>query len=492
MLAGVKKRRFHYRLSWVLFGLLVFVTLFGSYLMPHYISSADKIPYLEQVVHGVKKHVPPPYAPNGTFWLGTDHRGYDVLSLLLNGAKYTMGYALLITLLRFLLAVPLGLYAGVTGKGRNGLSTMQLITSSVPALLFIFPAIYGLNKVLPTNQTDLILFVMLVVFGIFQVAHLFANRAEFFSGKLFVTASQTMGASTSRIVFRHLLPHLRPEILFAFLTELVQVLFLIGQLAVVNVFLGGGENFELDDGSPFSPKIIIQLTTTGEWGGMIAYGIRMIMNYPWILLSAGVFFAVAILILTFFSKQLQLRFDQPVLYRAKQPLQKNKPVLSLGGVSVATCVLLLALAPNKAPTPVIKEANAVKTATATSQGVTSTALDQKIADQVKNVASSFMGYVAQNQWSYADAYVHHKKAEQYVFDSQPPEPPFTDWLKQFASKTYTFTSIGQVKQMGNGEDHTYIAEVLVKDAAGKSATWTVEVVLAENNRYLIDSGKSGN
>jgi peptide/nickel transport system permease protein len=345
-----RKDRWLYRIACTLLLLLLFVVVFGSYIMPHHVDHDHRLLYDWQVVDGVKKRVHAPFAPSDRFWLGTDHRGYDLLSLLINGAKYTFFYAFLVTVLRFAVGLPIGLWAGVTGRFRQILSTLQMVTSSVPPLLFIFPTMYGLKLILPPADREPILFFLLVLFGVFQVAHQFSERAAFYNDKLFITASRLMGASPWRLVFRHLTPHLRPEILFAFLTEMVQVLFLFGQLAVVNIFIGGGEVFEITDASTFTKAVTIELTTSGEWGGLIAYGIQVMRVYPWIVLYAGAFFTAGILILSFYANQLQKRLANPLVYRSL-PFVQNKPRLVLVGAVAAACLLLVILSPNKAPQP---------------------------------------------------------------------------------------------------------------------------------------------
>jgi peptide/nickel transport system permease protein len=309
-----------YLLSWALLLLLVFVGLFGSDLMPYELTPENKEPFRYAIINGQQKEVLPPFPPDSKHWLGTDHRGYDVLSLLLNGAKYTLLFTLFVTIARFLFAIPIGLFSGATGKGRSIISTLQLITSSVPAILFVYPTMYELirtfelNQGLPADDPRVmlftgILFILLVMIGVFPLAHQFAERSRYFNGKLFIEASRTMGASTTRIVFRHMMPHLRPELLLAFLTEIVQVLFLMGQLAILNIFIGGGEKVVLAEGSKFTAEVAFLMTNSGEWGGMIAYGARFIRNFPFLLVSSAAFLTASILILLFFINQLQKRMD---------------------------------------------------------------------------------------------------------------------------------------------------------------------------------------
>lgn len=482
-----KKDRLLYQFAWALLLILVFVAAFGSYLMPHEITAEHKIGITYETVNGVKTPISPPFGPSWSHPLGTDHRGYDVLSLLLNGAKYTLGFAFLVTVVRFLIALPMGLYSGSTGRGRKIIQTLQLITSGVPSLLFIFPTLYGLSRLLGMNEGmnpndpkilmfAFLLFALLVLIGVFQIAHQMGERARFFAAKEYVGAAKTMGASTTRIVFRHLMPHLRPDMWFALLTDFIQVLFLLGQLAVLNIFLGGGERFVYHDGPP--PQFMT-LTMTGEWGGMISYGARALRDYPWILFAAGLFLTLSILILSFFSKQLQKRLARPYLYRTK-PLLQNKPVLAMGTAVVAACALILVFLPNKSPT--------VITATAQVQQEKIDPIKKELEAQIKrqeqgmkDTATGIIKNLKEDKWNYAQAYLYLNQGRNrsYMMNYDKPFAPFDGWLAKLKAG-YEFVEFGAItrsdKQLeisdGNKIDLLQI-EIKVKGPNGEQETWNL-------------------
>src|SRR5262249_935133 len=81
---------------------IVLLAAFGSLVKPHGLTEADRIRLVIERVDGVLTYEGAPLTPRSEFWLGTDHRGFDLLSLLLNGLKYTLLYAALLTALRFL------------------------------------------------------------------------------------------------------------------------------------------------------------------------------------------------------------------------------------------------------------------------------------------------------------------------------------------------------------------------------------------------------
>jgi len=113
-----------YLAAWILFVLLVLTAAFGTLLTPHGIGDSEKFQFRQETVGGQTVYIVPPVRPNGEFLLGTDHRGIDLLSLLLNGMKLTLGFAAVIALCRFLLGMPLGLWGGSSrfylGPSANG------------------------------------------------------------------------------------------------------------------------------------------------------------------------------------------------------------------------------------------------------------------------------------------------------------------------------------------------------------------------------------
>ncbi|MFD0694005.1 hypothetical protein ACFQZT_07870 [Paenibacillus sp. GCM10027628] len=303
-----------YYCSLALMVLFLLVMLFGSWLKPHAITPDHKINMIQYQEDGKTRYAKPPFAPNGMFLLGTDHRGYDMLSLLLNGLKYTLGTALLLTLLRFALALPVGLWTGITGKGRGTLSSLQWVIASVPAFLFLFPPLAGMYYGLRLDQGinadphylflfAVLFFIMVTFIGIFPLAHQVADRTSYYNERMFIEASRLMGGSVLHRMIRHLIPCMRNELSFVFLSEFMQVLFLMGQLAVFNIVLGGTETIG-DDEVGYS----INITITGEWCSLIAYGAKYIRLQPWVILSVGGSFAALLLSLQFFLSQLKRRY----------------------------------------------------------------------------------------------------------------------------------------------------------------------------------------
>lgn len=466
-----------YGLSWIFLLLLAFIAVAGEWILPHGFANGESIPWIMRSIGGVAKYDMPPFAPSDAYWLGSDHRGYDVLSLLLNGARYTLGFALLVTLARFLIALPLGLWSGMTGRLRGLVTWMQITTASVPTLLFLFPIVYGLYQAgiggQPLSDPNgrlfaEVLFALFVFFGVFQIAEQFATRAQFYRDALYMDAGRMMGASTGRLLRVHLAPQLRAELFYSFVVEIVQVLFLIGQLAVLGFFLGGGMLFSFGDGSS------IPLTTTGEWGGMIAYGIRTVRAYPWIIISSGLAMTLSIFCLLFFSQQLQKRLDPP---RVASDMQRSfilRPRLwgTVGGTALI-CGALVFLLRLPGETPPTLNALLATSQPALNQNLAQQKAeqDEKTRQECRKVAENFMKYIVEGNWEYASVYVDYNAPKQ-------PTKPFDAWITGFTEKGFQFVGIGQVSNLTYDSNNPYVGapvEIQVLDGQGKADTWMLYV-----------------
>ncbi|PWK07934.1 ABC transporter permease subunit [Tumebacillus permanentifrigoris] len=474
-----------YGLSWIAFSLLVFVIVAGGWLMPHTIGTGDRIQWITEQVDGVVKYVTPPFAPSSRHWLGTDHRGLDVLSLLVNGARYTFGFALCVTVLRLLIGVPMGMWSGLTGKGKEPLAWMNIITSSVPSLLLVFPVLYGLSQQGLGFQSigesggvlfSVILICLLVFLGVFQIAGQFSARAQFYRDSLYIDSARTMGSSTWRIMRVHLVPQLRLELIYAAIVELVQVLFVMGQLAVLGFFFGGGEMFGVGEGNFFP------LTTTGEWGGMIAYGVRVIRSYPWIILSAGAAMTLTILCLMFFSNQMQRRFEYPRIQPAKNPYRFMEPrMLTTAGVTISICMLIVITL--KMPSTMSEKLTSQVPPTL--ENVPSIPSAEPSAKQVedfkvgcRNVAEGFLRYLIQGKWDMASSYIMDGSQ-----DISKPVKPFDAWMTAFTDRGYQLVRIGGVPEIPKGKSmyQGVELEISVLDKNGQSEVWVLQV----DNHYVI-------
>lgn len=140
--------------------------------------------------------------PDAAHWLGTDHFGRDVLSLMIHGARQSLLMGIWAVLVGGVLGGIIGLAAGYLG-GRTDLVLMRLLDvwMSVPDILLaiILAAAMGASL---TNTILAVGLVMVPRFARIMRAQVLAVREL-----PFVQASRAMGTTPWRIVWRHILPH---------------------------------------------------------------------------------------------------------------------------------------------------------------------------------------------------------------------------------------------------------------------------------------------
>jgi peptide/nickel transport system permease protein len=135
-------------------------------------------------------------------WLGTDDLGRDVLSRLIHGAAASLFSSFLAVGVAVVLGVPVGLLAGFLGGWVD-----EVISRGIDTLLS-FPAI--VLAIAVTGALGIGLINGMIAVGIVfapQLARLVRARTLVVRQELYVDAARCFGASTGRILWRHVLPN---------------------------------------------------------------------------------------------------------------------------------------------------------------------------------------------------------------------------------------------------------------------------------------------
>jgi len=141
-------------------------------------------------------------SPSAAHLLGTDDLGRDVFSRMVHGASATLYASALAVGIALLLGLPVGLLAGTLGGWVD-----DAISRFIDALLS-FPSI--VLAIAVTGALGIGLTNGMIAVGIVfspQLARLVRARALVVRQELYVDASRCFGASTARILWRHLLPN---------------------------------------------------------------------------------------------------------------------------------------------------------------------------------------------------------------------------------------------------------------------------------------------
>ena len=142
-------------------------------------------------------------APNLHHWFGTDQLGRDVLSMIMAGAKNSVGVALLSVIIGVFVGVPLGLWAAA----RRGAIDELIMRGN--DLVFAFPSL--LLAILITAVFGPGAINAIIAIGIFNIP-VFARVARGGALQLwtrdYTLAARVAGKGHARISFEHILPNL--------------------------------------------------------------------------------------------------------------------------------------------------------------------------------------------------------------------------------------------------------------------------------------------
>ncbi|MBL8515900.1 MAG: ABC transporter permease [Betaproteobacteria bacterium] len=166
-----------------------------------------------------------------TYWLGTDDQGRDMLSGIFYGLRISLGVGVLSTILALSLGILFGLTAAWFG-GRIDALIMRIcdIQLSFPAILIALILLAMLGQ-----GVDKIIIALITVQWAYY-ARTVRGAALVERGKEYVEAARGLGLSSSRILFRHLLPNVLPPLI---VVATVQVAHAIALEATLS-FLGLG------------------------------------------------------------------------------------------------------------------------------------------------------------------------------------------------------------------------------------------------------------
>jgi peptide/nickel transport system permease protein len=212
-----------------------------------------------------------PLPPGERFWFGTDTNGRDQFSRLLFGARTSLLIGIVANGLAVVVGALLGVLAGYL-KGFTGASIMRftdLMMAFPPLLLAI-----ALAAVLKPGLNIVILVIALVNWV--QIARVVYAETMAISEREFIEAARAMGASTGRILWRHIIPHLVPTIIVYGTLGIATTVLLESMLS----FLGRGVQ-----------------PPTPAWGMMIFESQSYFLNAPWLVFIPGA--AILILALAF-------------------------------------------------------------------------------------------------------------------------------------------------------------------------------------------------
>jgi microcin C transport system permease protein len=224
-----------------------------------------------------------PSKPSADNWFGTDDRGRDVLSRLIYGFRYSVGFAILVWFFSFFIGVVAGAVMGYWG-GNADLFGQRVVEvfGSLPYLLMLLTLIAFLGASMPLLVGFSVVLQWMPISTFMRAEFLKLRKREF------VEAAKAQGVGTYRILFRHILPNaLSPLITFS-PTEIAANIY---TLAVLD-YLGMG----------LPPP-------TPSWGELLQQGQEYITIAWWLALYPSLALTFSLTALTFIGEGVREAFD---------------------------------------------------------------------------------------------------------------------------------------------------------------------------------------
>ncbi|MCR4435084.1 MAG: nickel ABC transporter permease subunit NikC [Clostridiales bacterium] len=224
--------------------------------------------------------------PGGQFPLGTDHLGRCILSRLLYGTRISLGSAFLVMSFSLTIGTAVGIFSAYRG-GRIDNLLMRLcdIFLSFPSLVLVLVII----GVLGSGMVNVIIGMILVQW--LWYVRIIRSLVLSIKERTFVSAAKVAGTSDMKIIFRHILPNVLPQLIVLSTLDLGSLILHFSGYS----FLGFGVQ-----------------PPTPEWGAMIEEGRRFIRSAPELMFYPGMLITLIVISFNLIGDALRDVLDESV------------------------------------------------------------------------------------------------------------------------------------------------------------------------------------
>jgi peptide/nickel transport system permease protein len=231
--------------------LTILVAIFAPFLAPY----------------GPREKVGPPFAPpSSEFPLGLDDGGIDMLSLIIYGSRVSLIVGFAAAAVAMLIGGTIGILAGYFG-GKSDVALMRvtdyfLVIPDVP-LMIVIAAIWG------RSLTNIIIIIGVIYWT--GTARIIRAQVKSVRERVYVRRAQALGASDSRIIFRHVLPQVAP--LLVANTVLTVAIAIFAETALA--FLGLGDPSLISWGRLIENAFVSNAISVDAWWAIAPPGIAV-------------------------------------------------------------------------------------------------------------------------------------------------------------------------------------------------------------------------
>jgi peptide/nickel transport system permease protein len=202
----------------------------------------------------------------GCHWMGTDNAGRDVFTRAIYGGRISLRIGAYVAAVQMTLGVILGLISGYYAATwvDDIINAIIMTLGSIP-LLFLLIILAGTFTIFRTPEG---LAFMLGIFGWMGLSRLLRGQIFSVREREYIHASRAVGASTWRVLFRHIMPNVSSIIIVIAVFDIAGAIIAEAGLSFLGVGIG-----------PPLPS----------WGNMLQGSLGNFTNAPWLVLAPGVF-----------------------------------------------------------------------------------------------------------------------------------------------------------------------------------------------------------
>ena len=219
-------------------------------------------------------------------YLGTDSRGWDVAAQLYGGFQVILKASLLYLAATYAIGISLGLLMGFRG------GVFDLILQRVIEILSSVPFIYIVIILVSIWDRDRIGLSFLIaihcLFSWIGCSHYLRTATFREKARDYVAAARVMGASSSRIIFKHILPNT------------LSVLVTLIPFSITGISTSLTSLDFIGFGLP---------ERYASWGRLLSDGVENLRSAPWIVTSVFAVLVGVLLLVTFVGEALREAFD---------------------------------------------------------------------------------------------------------------------------------------------------------------------------------------
>lgn len=222
-------------------------------------------------------------SPNREHWFGTDALGRDLWERVWAGARISLLIGLVSAVMQMTLGVLVGGIAGYFG-GMIDLIIMRIteILDSIPFLVFVIL----IMMVVGTGVFPLIL--AFAITGWISMARLVRGQVLQLKEQEFMLAAKSMGASSFRLIVRHLMPNMAGVLIVTLTMKIPQAIFSEAFLSYIGIGV---------------------MPPQTSWGQLANLGAQNMQVYPYQLFIPAFFISTMMLSLQIFGDGLRDALD---------------------------------------------------------------------------------------------------------------------------------------------------------------------------------------